>query len=273
MSIECLFWLSPSLYTPNISLQLRPLATSAIDRFITMTSSLINFHFFSTIKGKLSLILGTVLGLIAGYFLAPVLPPVIGWENGLLENTQVVILLFGGYWAFKEARSAPNQTRRVFWWVITPIWFVIVMREISWGAGLLMPIYIDPVTGPAFSSTQQLFYKPLVAPVLMAMVALQIFAALRWRIDKLITVLWQAKALPILEMSLVVICALVSTAAESHMGLSIPGMEDKGSLQLLEEWAELLAYSVLFAAQARVILALRSNTALGSRTASDKLPR
>lgn len=232
----------------------------------TMTLSLNLFQYFCTTKGKLSLLLSTAIALLGGYYVAPYFPPVLGWENGLLENTQVVILLFGGCWAYTEAKNATSQPRRTFWWVITPIWFVMALRELSWGACLLMPLYIDPVTGPIFSSTQQLFYKPLVAPVLMVLVACQVLAALRWRIDRLLPVLWRAQALPLLEIGLFIVCFLVSTAAEGHMGMHISGL-DEGSAQLLEEWAELLAYIALFIAQARVLLALRSHTATATATA------
>lgn len=223
-----------------------------------MTLSLNSFQFFSTLRGKLSLLIGTVAALWAMYFLAPYIPPVWGWENGIFENTQVVILLFGGAWAFKEARISTETRHKVFWWVITPIWFVMALRELSWGATLLMPVYMDPITGPVFFSTRQLPYKPLVAPVLMGLVALQILAALRWRVDKLLPVLWRARAIPLLEIGLFILCFLVSTAAEGHMGMSISSL-DEGSAQLLEEWSELLAYMALFIGQARVLLALRAN--------------
>ncbi|THJ31901.1 hypothetical protein E8K88_13825 [Lampropedia aestuarii] len=238
--------------------------TSAFAVISTMTPLLSPFQYFCTTKGKLALLIGTALALIGGYYSAPHLPPVLGWENGLLENTQVVILLFGGCWAYAEATNTGRQPNKAFWWVITPIWFVMALRELSWGAVLLMPLYMDPITGPIFSSTQQLFYKPLVSPVLVLLVVGQLAAALRWRLDRLLPVLWRANAIPLLEFSLFVACFLVSTAAEGHMGMHISGL-DEGSAQLLEEWAELLAYIALFIGQARVLLALRKHSATNAR--------
>lgn len=229
-----------------------------------MTPSLSLFHYFCTTKGKLTLLIGTAIALLGGYYAAPCLPPVLGWENGLIENTQVLILLWGGCWACAEARNATKQPNQAFWWVITPIWCVMALRELSWGAVLLMPLHMDPVTGPIFSSSQQVFYKPLVSPVLVLLVAGQLVAALRWRLDRLLPVLWRANAIPLLEIGLFIVCFLVSTAAEGHMGMHISGL-DEGSAQLLEEWAELLAYIALFIGQARVLLALRAHSAIAAK--------
>ena len=41
--------------------------------------------------------------LAACYPLAQILPPECGWENGLIENTQAVLLLFGAMFCFNCA--------------------------------------------------------------------------------------------------------------------------------------------------------------------------
>ncbi|THU00660.1 hypothetical protein E9531_10340 [Lampropedia puyangensis] len=214
------------------------------------------FDYASSTQGQLTTIVLTALALLGGYYLAPYLPPVWGWENGLIENAQVLVLIAGSFWAIREARHSQRQPHRAFWWIICPIWLAMALRELSWGACLLMPLHIDPVTGPTFSSSQQLFYKPFIAPTLAAMLLVQALLALRWRVDKLLPQLWRMRAIPLIEIGIFVVSFLVSTAAEGHMGMHLSGLPE-GSDQLLEEWAELWAYLALFAAQARVAMALR----------------
>lgn len=202
--------------------------------------------------------------LVACYFAAPLLPARLGWENGVIENTQVVLLLLGGLLAARYALRAPVQPQRAFWWVISPLWGVLALRELSWGATLLPPLHLDPLTGPTFSSSQQLFYKPLITPALLVLVAGLVVVLLVWRAYRLLPLLWQCRGVPWSEMALVVACMLVSTAAEGHMGLAIQGL-GHGASQLLEEFAELLAYLMLLVGQCRVHQALDHGAALGAR--------
>lgn len=199
----------------------------------------------------------TSLAVLFAFFqIAPLLPDSLGWENGPVENTQVVLLVLGGIMAIVLALKAPAQPARCFWWIIMPFWFSMAMRELSWGATLLPPIDFSPVMGPSFSSSQQLPYKPLVAPFLSAMLLVMALAGLKFKVWRLTPVLWRTRSLPILEMLLFIACMLVSTAAEGHMGLSIPPMEE-AKAQNLEELAELWAYVMLLLAQWRVMRGLR----------------
>lgn len=193
----------------------------------------------------------SVAVLYAFYKIAPLLPDSWGWENGPVENTQVAILALGGFISIFFALKANQQPERCFWWVITPFWFSMAMRELSWGATLLPPIDFDPVMGPAFSSTLQLAYKPFIAPLLSAMLLIMVLAALWYRVYKLAPVLWRTRSLPFAELFFFVISMLVSTASEGHMGMQISGLEH-AKLQNLEELAELWAYVMLALAQWRV---------------------
>lgn len=189
--------------------------------------------------------------MVASYLLAPFLPPWAGWENGPVENAQAALLFWGGVSALRyAAQSQPGRTR-AFWWMVAPIWFVMVGRELSWGAALLAPLRFSAEMGPAFSSSQQLAYKPAVPPVVGMLAAFSLALFVRTRQDLTLQSLWQRRALPLAEIALFVAAMLLSNAAEGHMGLTIPWAEE-WALQNLEEMAELCAYAALFCAQWRV---------------------
>lgn len=196
-------------------------------------------------------------GLIASYLLAPLLPHWTGWENGPVENAQAALLFWGGVSALHCAAQSEAGRPRAFWWMVAPIWFVMVGRELSWGAALLTPLDFSAQTGPTFSSTQQLAYKPAVAPVVGMLAAFSLAVFVRTRQYRTLQSLWQRRALPLAEIGLFAAALLLSTAAEGHMGLSIPWTEE-WALQNLEELAELCAYAALFCAQWRVRACLRS---------------
>ncbi|RMX08653.1 hypothetical protein D8I35_06210 [Corticibacter populi] len=197
------------------------------------------------------LITATTIFLLVAYALAPSLPPRIGWENGPIENLQVALLLVGGVLALREAYRAEQPVRRCVWWIVAPFWFALALRELSWGATMMVPLSVDSVTGPVFSSSQQLLYKWAVAPVLGFLLAVMAVAAVRWRIDRLLPLLWRQGGLPWLELGLFGICMMVSAATEGHMGLHVPGL-DAGASQILEEFAELVAYFFLLLGQWRM---------------------
>ena len=67
--------------------------------------------------------------LAACYPLAQILPPECGWENGLIENTQAVLLLFGAMFCFNCAYYSVKGLGYTLGW----LYFIMFMRELSWG--------------------------------------------------------------------------------------------------------------------------------------------
>ena len=75
---------------------------------------------------------GCVLWALLGYPMAPWLPVTMGWENGVLENLQLVQLLAGAglaWWFARTGHAALGYTAVM-------VWLVLAARELSWGATL-----------------------------------------------------------------------------------------------------------------------------------------
>ncbi|WP_392562601.1 hypothetical protein RHO12_03710 [Orbus sturtevantii] len=176
-----------------------------------------------------------------------------GWENGLIENTQLAICFIGFIFAAYAIFKVKDKNLRWFWSMIIAIWFILFWRELSWGACFYPPTSIDPQTGGAYPSAL-LWYKPIVHPLLwliLICIALVFVIKKQYRI---IAVLWHEKQFPLIEFVLAVLGVFISTAAEGHMHLSLPLVNyfTAGQMQIVEELGELAIYLALLAAQLRV---------------------
>lgn len=201
-------------------------------------------------KGRVFLLGFIIIGLLSSYPLALYLPVWFSWENGPIENTQAGILLAGLVLALCFAVRAKDKTQRWFWIMVMPFWLIMFARELGWGAVFLPPLYVDPVSGPIYSSSLQLGYKPVVYPVAGALLLASAAVFLLTRQYQSLVKIWRCGVFPWLELLLVVVGAVLSTIAEGHGGVTLD-LGD-GILQLLEELSELWAYAALFAAQLRV---------------------
>lgn len=203
----------------------------------------------------------TIFILLLSYPLALYAPVQIGWENHLIENLQLAVLFSGFLVACYFAKPIKNKS--IFWLAVIamPLWFIIFMREISWGATLLHPLYTHEITGPVWSSSTQLFYKPVVYPLLLIILMVVVILFFMTKQYKTITKLCFLKSFPLFEFCFLLVGALISTAAEGHMGLSLPLFSslNEGQIQIIEESAELCGYMALFTAQLRCFLALANN--------------
>jgi hypothetical protein len=193
--------------------------------------------------------------LAASYFLSPVLPVSVGWENGPIENLQAVLLFIGGIWALQRRRASTNSRQRNFWLIITPIWFAMSARELSWGAVFCTPIKFSAQTGPSFSAAQQLWYRPAVAPALLVVLIACIWSFIKTKQTQTVTELWKRHSIPLIEIGIFVLCMFISAVAEGHMGMSFSHFSD-GAAEIFEEFAELWGYISLLFAQWRVIRGL-----------------
>lgn len=194
--------------------------------------------------------------LVASYLIAPRLPAPFGWENGPIENLQAALLLVGGIWAFRLRAASPEPRYRAFWLLIAPIWLAMFARELSWGAVLLQPLDVSTLTGPVFSSTKQLWYKPAIAPALLLLLLLGIGSFIRNRQTLTVGELWRSRSLPLLEIALFVFVLFASAIAEGHMGMNLDELGEAGA-QNFEELVELWGYLLLIGAQWRVARCLK----------------
>ncbi len=214
--------------------------------------------------------LGAFLVLGLGYAVSPTMPQSAGWENGPLENLQVALLLAAGIAALRYGMwSGPQHAQQhAFWTAIAPLWFMLVARELSWGAVFCTPIAFDGLIGPKFSSTQQLWYRPAVIPVVCVLLLWCSWRFGRARSLQLFTALRHARALPLVELGLFSVCMAASAVAEGHARPNSADFfvhwKDRAAAQNFEELAELCAFAALVCAQSRVMRYWR-NTSPGAR--------
>lgn len=182
---------------------------------------------------------------------AGILPAWTGFENGPIENAQVLVLLGGALLAIRFAVRAQSNLRW-FWMAVFPIWLVMSLRELSWGAVFLPALSISE-HGPYFSSSQ-LWYRSYVAPALIAVSLLVLVFFIKARGPHILKYLFATRQLPYADIGLFILAMIISAGAEGHMWLNFG---DWGHMQVLEEAAELAAFVFLLSAQARVRFTLQ----------------
>lgn len=191
------------------------------------------------------------IALFICYLLAAYLPVSFGWENGILENAQVLLLLAGGVYAARSAIVSSSKRSKIFWAIVIPVWFMLALRELSWGAMFHTPLAFSEETGPVFSSGLQLWYKPAVAPVCAAILLVCLAVFLKTRQGRTVKALWQIRHIPLLQLFIGCVCLWVSAASEGHMDIDMAHLGE-GASQVFEEAAELCGYLALLLAQCRV---------------------
>ncbi|MPN32983.1 hypothetical protein SDC9_180466 [bioreactor metagenome] len=174
-----------------------------------------------------------------------------GWENGPLENFQVLMLLVGGATAAWAALRQSDRAVRVFWWMAAVIWLILVGRELAWGAALLPPMGFDD-HGPIISS-RVLWYRPAVPWICGALVLVAFVRMVRnAAFGRVLVPLLREGAWPWFRLGLLVLCVVLATVAEEHGKAHLPFLE-KSALIVSEEMFEVWAYLALWLAQWQVI--------------------
>jgi len=181
------------------------------------------------------------------YLLAYVVPRHWSWENGVIENIQVAVLLGGALhaaavWHREGAASIGAAARCVF-----PVWIMLVGRELSWGAVFLAPAgFTDQ---GAWYSSRHLWYRPAVTPVLIALLAWPVWSAWRSRLDRILLGGIASRRAPWMGLSLILGAAACSTCAEQAPGFILAPLH----AQRFEELTELVGYVVLLMMQRSMI--------------------
>ena len=191
--------------------------------------------------------LALLLALLCCYPLSILLPASWAWENGPIEDGDVIVLGIGLAWAFFAwLRARPIQVALLARCVV-PIWAILIARELSWGAALFAPDHMTP-EGPVFTS-HHLWYRPFVTPVLIGLCLWSAWSAWRCRLDRQLYAVLERGRFPWLPMLIVLGSALGSSCAESHLRYCLAALQS----QRFEELAELVGYVALVAMQARVL--------------------
>jgi len=158
-----------------------------------------------------------------------------GWENGPIENTQVVILIVGAIVSWLAARRNWDdiQMRNLWLWSIL-VWLLMVGRELSWGR-----VFFDPVStgsgGPMFPSIRAVWYGQYVYPVLTLVIITTLIGLWRnfnWGNMK------ENLCISAVDGILLILAAIASQLIfERNVILILQPYS-----QVLEEWSELMVY-------------------------------
>ncbi|MGL4668447.1 MAG: hypothetical protein ACRCWR_11035 [Saezia sp.] len=194
-----------------------------------------------------------VFFMLASYSIAQFLPVHAGWENGFIESLQLSFLLMGATSAFYFGYNESRVQWRWFAFMVVPIWFLLIGREMSWGATLLAdPLSIHSELGPVYSSSLLLDGFKLVTrvvAVLMLFSSVLIFVMSKQYLS--IRQLHKHKMMPWFELGLALIALILCHAAEGR-GLFEIKWPSEGHLQTLEELFEMWVYLLILIAQIRV---------------------
>lgn len=188
-----------------------------------------------------------LLALFSCWPLSILLPPSWAWENGAIEDGDVIVLGIGFAWAFFSWLRARPGDVALLARAVLPIWLILIGREMSWGAVLFAPDHMTP-EGPVFTS-HHLWYRPFVTPVLCGLFAWSAWSAWRCRLDKQLYAVLERGRFPWLPMLIVLAAALGSSCAESHLRYCLATLQN----QRFEELTELVGYVALVVMQARVL--------------------
>ncbi len=192
---------------------------------IKQSDCLLSWHIFPT----------TWLSLLLVVLLFPMgltLPPWWGWENGPLENTQVLILAIGLLVSWFAARhNRDNRKARNLWLWLTLFWLLVIGRELSWGR-VFYPV-ASGANGPELISLHQLWYGPLVRPVVAAAMTAMVTGIYLNSPLKYI----RQTTLPLLDLVILFITVILTSVCDKSMLPLFHSQEE-----VLEEWAELTAY-------------------------------
>ncbi len=175
----------------------------------------------------LSILLTTLL-FTAGLYL----PAWWGWENGLLENLQVLVLIAGlaVSWLAAWNNSADRKFRNLWLW-LTPCWLLSILRELSWGR-VFYPVFMGE-HGPEFITLQQLPYGFLIKPLVVIVIVVTLMAI--YHTDPLLCI--RQTKLPFPDFVTLLLAALIAIFCDKNI---LPSLQPYH--QVLEEWAELTAY-------------------------------
>ncbi len=160
--------------------------------------------------------------------LAFVLPVELSFENGLIENAQIVVLIVGALWVLNV--SSPLKWFQRFF---AAGMFLIVFRELSWGR-VFFPVSMETL-GSVFIDMAHFKYGTEVHVAMVAYVAAMIFILIRFVPVKKILRGSQLSA----ALAVMIVAFIFSSLGDSGLFFG------KTCGQILEELNELIFYSTL----------------------------
>jgi len=186
---------------------------------MNIIKNLIRQHF----SFKISFITGIAITLVFLIYPSLFLPEEFGYENGLIENIQLIILLIGFIMSVRARNKFFNFAAMVI--------IILFLREINCGRTIFFPI---PNEVNSFYSWKDLKYGYLAHPLYGLYIAYTIFYFFRNKLYiPFINFLTKSK-LPVYDILLMVSGIAIGLIAEKYIGNFI-----------LEEMGELLFYVAL----------------------------
>lgn len=158
------------------------------------------------------------------------LPPSIAYENGLLENLQVVELLLGAAFACFVAAKAAITSERNIWYCGAVTFLVCAGRELNWGR-----VFYPVADHNKFLPLKALWYGPIVYPIVG--LAIITVIVILWR-SRLISFIADKK-IPFWNFLLFIALYFLANLAE-HRPMYLLGWHLDG--EILEELFECLCY-------------------------------
>lgn len=204
--------------------------------------------------------LALLLALLCCYPLSLVIPPAWVWENGIVEDGDVIVLGLGCAWALAAWLRERPAPAALLARSVVPLWTILIGREMSWGAVLFAPDHMT-VAGPVFTS-HHLWYRPAVTPLLVLLFAWAAWSAWRCRLDRQLYGVLARGRFPWPALMVVLAAAVGSSCAESHLPACVASLQN----QRFEELAELVGYIALVAVQARVLAQCRTTSPAAAAT-------
>lgn len=190
-----------------------------------------------------------LLSLVLCYPLSRAVPVSWGWENGSVENAQVLVLLVGLYFAVRAWRRGPQGTSATLALAVVPFWLILVGRELSWGSVFLPPLGFGP-DGPVYSS-RVLWYRPIVPLIAALLVLGSLFLVWRQRLHRHLIGIVAARRFPWMCVLIVLGAALGSTIGEGHLPAFAHDWFARS--EVLEEMAECVGYMAMVTAQGVIL--------------------
>ena len=166
---------------------------------------------------------------LSSYYLGKHLPTVLGWENGFLENTQVVVLFMGMLLCLSASPKAIRKQARV----IAALLLLMIGRELSWGR-VFFPTGVMDEMGPNFVPMSEIPLHQLIHAAIFVYVVVLIYLfvhVFNWHYFLEIPV-------PAPALAYLIVCTIFQRLAEH---LLIPGLTNP-QMQTMEEFLELCIY-------------------------------
>lgn len=180
---------------------------------------------------KLSLSL-LFLYLLLIYPLSGMLPDWASFENGPLENAQVIVLLGGALLCIHFAHYSQGSPTHGMWLPSAGIFLILAFRELSWGRVFMVKGY-SAIGEPIIPGSSEMPFHTAIHVGVGIAAVLCLYFLIRYAPWKRI---FREIRLPWAQLALIVICIALNTLGDHHAMFHT--MRD----QLIEELAELLMY-------------------------------